>query len=503
MFTVFQKNTTKLKTVLSFKPFNQTIMKRLLILILILLGLFFVFFYFSLGSQPKFVGDYDGKNPPLKNSLDSTMQLNPTYKAQYVYVNGQGYILKDRKIVFLIGQDTAQSRKADAIKSVEKELESYWKWQILLGKRNIEDLTNQTSQANDKKIQNVEGISEKSLFSRILDVFKVADAVNVIQDTAKTCDCDDDLLLLSGQDLHLIKTTLNPDGGGPGSTGSGDTPISNEVFLKSQPEIPQAGSGKINSFLVGVIDSGIDFGVESKNIRSNNEMLITPKIEASLNYNFIRNNNEVIDSVKHGTYIARIIVKNSANENLKIVGLKTFNSTKIGNLYDNLCAILYAIKHNIKVVNTSWGASHEEPIPVFDEVLRRAKAANMVIICSAGNDKIDIDNAPYYPACYADHPELGSHVITVTSKYIEDKDPCQNRSSSGKKIDLTYKANNDCTHPIPNTSGTSMENPKSGTSYAAPYVTADVVNYLLRNPTNFSKSGYINSIPITSDIKKY
>ena len=154
-------------------------------------------------------------------------------------------------------------------------------------------------------------------------------------------------------------------------------------------------------------------------------------------------------------------------------------------------------------MNTSWGASHEEPIPVFDEVLRRAKAANMVIICSAGNDKIDIDNAPYYPACYADHPELGSHVITVTSKYIEDKDPCQNRSSSGKKIDLTYKANNDCTHPIPNTSGTSMENPKSGTSYAAPYVTADVVNYLLRNPTNFSKSGYINSIPITSDIKKY
>ena len=481
-------------------------MKRLLIFILILLGLFSLFFYFSLGSQPKFMGNYDGKKPPLTTSLDSTMQLNSKYKALYVYVKGIGYVLRDRRIVLLVGEDTAKSRESEAIKSVEKDLESYWKWQILLGRRNIEDISSQQPRKGNYDTGDGES-QKKNIFGRILDVFKVADAINVIRDTAKTCDCDDNLLLLSGKDLHLIATTLNPDGGGIGSVGTSDTPIDKEAFLKLPQVQPQVGNGKEDiSFLVGVIDSGIDFGINAKSTAIqalNSETLITSKMSNSLNYNFMRNNTEVIDSVKHGTYIARIIVRNSTIENLKIVGLKTFDSNKIGNLYDNLCAILYAIKHNMKVVNTSWGASHEEPIPVFDEVLRRAKAANMVIVCSAGNDKVDIDIAPYYPACYADHAELGSHVITVTSKYDKDKDPCQNKSSSGKKIDLTYLADKNCKHPIPTASGTSMENPRSGTSYAAPYVTADVVNYLLRNPTNFSKSSYINSIPTTNEIKKY
>ena len=44
----------------------------------------------------------------------------------------------------------------------------------------------------------------------------MADVVIVVRDNAKTCDCDDDLLLLSGPDLHLISTTLNPDGGAVG-----------------------------------------------------------------------------------------------------------------------------------------------------------------------------------------------------------------------------------------------------------------------------------------------
>jgi hypothetical protein len=139
-------------------------------------------------------------------------------------------------------------------------------------------------------------------------------------------------------------------------------------------------------------------------------------------------------------------------------------------------------------------------IPVFEEVIRRAKTANMPIICSAGNDKIDIDSNPCFPACYADHSELGNHVITVTSKYDS---VCQNFSSSGKKIDLAYKADSLCRHPIPDATGAMGIIFYPGTSYAAPYVTADVINYLLLHPSGFSKSGYIGSIPVGSAIKKY
>ena len=98
-------------------------MRRLLILILILLGLFSVFFYFSLGSQPQLVGEE--MKAPTGTHLDSTIKNNPEY-ASYVYVAGAGYVLKDRKMILLIGKDTAQSRQIEAIKSVENDLEKYW-----------------------------------------------------------------------------------------------------------------------------------------------------------------------------------------------------------------------------------------------------------------------------------------------------------------------------------------------------------------------------------------
>jgi uncharacterized protein YpmB len=98
-------------------------MKRLLILILILLGLFFVFFYFSLGTEPKIVGEEQTKDLPLKYRLDSLMQQDSSYKALYVYVKGSGYVLRNRKIVLLVGKDSAQERQAEAIRNYYRQEE--------------------------------------------------------------------------------------------------------------------------------------------------------------------------------------------------------------------------------------------------------------------------------------------------------------------------------------------------------------------------------------------
>jgi hypothetical protein len=475
-------------------------MRRLLIILLVLLAFFAVFFYFSLGTEPKIVGEEETDNLPLTSALDSIMQLNPKYKTQYVYVKGAGYVLRDRRIVLLVGQDTAQNRRADAIKNVEKELESYWKWQILAGRKNIEDLIEQGNQLDKAKIQNVENPTKKNIFSRFFDVFKVADAVNVFPDTDKTCDCDKNLLLLAGKGLHLIETTLNPGGGAEGGRSPKGDFADGGSHLKQSENEPQQGDGKIyenSSFLVGIIDSGV-----------NPEPFIG-LMNHPLNYNFLDKSNNVKDPnpIMHGTKIARIITMRAKSRQFSIVGLKAYDENNVGNLYDNLCAILYAVKNNIKVVNASWGASSKESIPVFEEVLRRVKIANMVMVASAGNKGEDIDLNPYYPACYADHSEFGNHVITVTSRKLDEKGVgviCENFSSSGKKIDLTVKANELCNHAIPDKNGSSpfatMEN---GTSYAAPYVTADVIKYLLKTPSAFSKSGFIASIPAGSDIQKY
>ena len=57
-------------------------------------------------------------------------------------MKGSGYVLRNRKIVLLVGKDSAQERQAEAIKSFEKDLENYWKWQIIIGRKNIEEIIN-------------------------------------------------------------------------------------------------------------------------------------------------------------------------------------------------------------------------------------------------------------------------------------------------------------------------------------------------------------------------
>ncbi|MCU0469266.1 MAG: S8/S53 family peptidase [Arcicella sp.] len=458
-------------------------MKRPLIIILILLFIFAIFFFFSLGKQPQLIGDVSTPTP--KNRFDSTIQKNP----DYVFVEGEGYIMKDRKVVLFVGKDTAQSRQAEILKEIEAKLEGYWKWQVLLGKKDIEDITNQPQSG---ELNRNEKIRSKNIFSRIVDVFKVSGLVNVVKDTDKTCDCDDDLVLLSGRDLHLLKTILNPDGGSAGSGnngfGGGDSDEGNPSVIRSHfkqsIKEPQVGYGRKEPLLVGIIDSGIG-----------PDKALMNRMNPTLNYNFINHSSDISDPLGHGTNIANIIV-NETNDDVNIVGLKTFDDSNVGNLYDNLCAILYAAKYKIKVINASWGAYREEKTPVFEKVMEKAKDSNVVMVCSAGNDELDIDKNAYYPACYTDNTAFGNHVITVTSRDASDK-ICQNFSTGAKKIDLSMLANANCEHIIK--AGVA----KRGTSYAAPYVTAGVANYILGNPGVFSKSGYISSIPVDNAIKKY
>ena len=479
-------------------------MRRPLIILLTLLVIFALFFYFSLGTQPKLIAE-DGKLPPVTNSyLDSIMQ---TSYPNYVYLEGAGYVLKDRRAVLLSGGKASPDGTTEAIKSVEKELESYWKWQILFGRKNLEEISSSSparGQERQDYPQSEKDRNKKNILSRIFDVFKVADAVNVVVDSNKTCDCDDGLLLLAGPDLHKVGTTLNPDGeiiatGVPHFDPESlqNSPVSMKI---PQPE-PQVGYGKSEAISVGIIDTGINL---------EGETLISSSINLGLNYNFVASNradtNNITDPNKviHGTKIARIIKQEMGGQLVSIVGLKTFDSLNVGNLYDNLCAIMYAIKHKIKVVNVSWGGKKDSPI--FREVMKRAMDAKLIIVCSAGNENIDIDVTPYFPACYSDHAMFGKNVVTVTSMYKDSV--CMNRSGSGTKIDVTVTADASskgrCLHFIPNAKGSSKDSAtyESGTSYAAPYDTAAVAKSLMISPS-FVKSTFITALPAVGKIKKY
>ena len=461
-------------------------MKRPLIVLLILMALFAIFFYFSLGTRPESAGEV-GEAPNTLH-MDSVIKNNPT-KYPYVYLKEVGYVLKDRRIIFLDNKGDEKNRQNDAIKSVESELESYWKWQIITGKKNLEDINPTNNDVYRGKEQTER--PTKNIFSRFLDVFKVADAVIVTPDKSKICDCDNDLLMLAGSDLHLIQTTLNPgDGAAASRPPAGIIDLTNlndfkSSFMKQTPSETQEGRGKYQTFMVGIIDTGIDFANTGQ----------VP--DSAIDYNFLNHTSDVNDDayIPHGTYIADIIAKNASQGTAKLVGLKTYDDQMIGNLFDNLCAILYCTKNKIRIANTSWGTNKTSSL--FEVVMQKVKNAEMTIVCSAGNDSVDIDVKPWYPACYSDHPDFGNNIISVTCKH--DKVVCENTSSSEKKIDFSVETDPNCKIGIP------VDNSlfrKAGTSYAAPYVVAELLGYM-QTKSVLPKTDFVNSPPMNPQIKKF
>jgi hypothetical protein len=457
-------------------------MKRLLILILILLGLFFAFFYFFLGSQPESIAE-EGELPPSTASyLDSVIQKS---YPNYVYLKEIGYVQKDRRAVIFPSDSTSQGSHSEEIKAIEKKLESYWKWQVLFGRRKIEDIYSEKNEVYKRSASSKEGVGQastnKNIVSRFFDTFKVADAVNVVIDKSQSCDCDPNFLLLAGPDLHKITATLNPETPII-ATGNHQSDLSKNGnfrtnFLKQTSSEPQVGYGKQTLAMIGIIDTGINFGA------------LGPSPDSTLDYNFLNHSANVSDSSAgiHGTEIAKIVGVNTTPQPIKYVGLKTFDDNSVGDLYHNLCAILYSIKHNIKVINASWG------VPVntsaFEATMKLVKKANVIVVCSAGNDNVDLDVKPWYPACYADNIDFKNNIISVTSKYGDVV--CQNTSSSETKIDLSVESDSSCTY-----------NGLIGTSFAAPYAVAELVKYQATHP-NFIKSEFIASLSLTNKVKKF
>ena len=84
------------------------------------MGLFSLFFFFSLGTEPKIVGEEQTKDLPLITELDTIMQQHANYKATYVYVKGSGYVLRNRKIVLLVGKDLPKKDKPKPSKALKR-----------------------------------------------------------------------------------------------------------------------------------------------------------------------------------------------------------------------------------------------------------------------------------------------------------------------------------------------------------------------------------------------
>ena len=273
----------------------------------------------------------------------------------------------------------------------------------------------------------------------------------------------------------------------------------------------QTGSSDV---VVAVIDSGIDYAHEDlvENVWTNPGEIAGNGIDDDANgyiddihgIDVVNSDSDPMDDNGHGTFVSGIIAAKGNNGvgvagvawNAKVVSCKYLDASGSGSSSNAILCLNYfrdlKLNHgvNIKLSNNSYGGSAYSS--AFYSAISAQRDAGILFVASAGNDGTDNDVTPHYPGSY----DL-DNIITVAAidKY--------GALSSFSNYGLTTV---DVAAPGSAIGSTWLDNDyyfnRSGTSYAAPYVSGMLVLYasdrLFDSWTALRDRLYATGKPLTS-----
>ncbi len=191
-------------------------------------------------------------------------------------------------------------------------------------------------------------------------------------------------------------------------------------------------------------------------------------IDDVFGYNAVDFSGDPWDDDGHGTSVSGVIGAVGDNRlgttgvawQVQLMALKFLTSSGAGLTSDAIECIDYALEHGADVINASWGGNGRSRS--LERAIRRAQFQDVLFVTAAGNDGLDIDIEPDYPASY----NL-ANVITVGASTRTDR--ASTLSNFGNRtVDLFAPG----TEIYTSFSGTdSSYGFTSGTSLAAPFVT--------------------------------
>ncbi len=170
-----------------------------------------------------------------------------------------------------------------------------------------------------------------------------------------------------------------------------------------------------DSVVIAVIDSGI--AVDHPDLKTNiwinsGETDCGNAIDDDLNgyvddcngWDFLNDDNDPNDFFGHGTHVAGTIAAQGNNSTgitgvmwqAEIMALRFLGIHGSGTTADAIAAILYADANGADIINLSWGGTG------FSQALKDTiDATSAVVVCSAGNEGLNSDVFPSYPASYS------------------------------------------------------------------------------------------------------
>ncbi|KAF4652705.1 hypothetical protein FOL46_009549 [Perkinsus olseni] len=265
--------------------------------------------------------------------------------------------------------------------------------------------------------------------------------------------------------------------------------------------------------IVAVIDSGIDYEHPDLlgNLWINRHEIPDDNIDNDGNgfiddvygWNFIYNNNDIMDDNGHGTHISGIIGAQGSNAigvtgiawNIAIMPLKFLDANGSGRVSDAMRALNYAIQMGATISQNSWTCHGCEHTAIRMAIQKAGSAHGHVYVASAGNKAANNDNplVPTIPCSF----KL-DNIICVGA--TDDAGKYTTWSNWGKtSVHLAAPGRS-----IYSTKPNSKYGWKSGTSQAAPMVAG--VAALIRSINFYAtpediKSAIINSVHVDPSLE--
>lgn len=345
--------------------------------------------------------------------------------------------------------------------------------------------------------------------------------VDAAETSLTSCTCGANILIYeSNVPINVEGTIIQSNTeGGPNEEGIF---FGVNYFLESDIDNPSATNGSVgmnqtaaldrlannnsNAPIVAFLDTGIDYNLLPDDILLNRASQCFGG-EDAFGWNFIDNNNDIFDNRGHGTavvmsYLNTLNQEGIPFDNQRILPVKVLDDCGRGTLFSVICGMYYAREKGAEIINNSWGL-YENHLQLQETVIDLAENVGITIVCSAGNLQADLSSIEHYPSGYSNFynkilPNGNLIVSLPIEKVFEVGGLCHALLdppiTSGEvpfypqsnyrdymwvepAIDVQDLINSAAIIPInpPISCGI------SGTSYAAPQLTAGVLDYRLNN----------------------